>query len=534
MFDAVPPLPTDILRQAARLADEGQGHAAVELAEQVLALGQRSGDELLQAQAMQCLSSCELRLLGGYRRACELAQRAAMLYERHDDVAGEALALADHAIAATRLGQYEDAVESALLAVRLTQPLGPCKHQVIAQHALGVATYSGRNYAAAEEAYQQAVTIALLCQPPLSTYELHINTALVAVADFAADRQQVGSSQALGRLQQQLTQAKLTRESTRDSMAPGSLHALQIKSEMAHCLLQCWLGEHEAAARGLHHLRLLAAELAQPWANAATHWCAAELSLAQGDWPAAEAAAERMTVTAEQARHEGLIQLGYALQSHLCEAQGKYREALAALRALSRHEQESRRQNLQSRAHVIDWQLQLRQNRRDVQHLERRSQQMEQLAMKDTLTGLPNRRHFEQHLRLLLLGEHAIAPCLALIDVDHFKQVNDGFSHGVGDAVLRTLAQLLREHLREQDLPARLAGDEFVLLLVDVGLAQAQQICGRLQASVQAHDWQAIAPGLRVSISLGLAQWQPGESLEQWLERSDAAMYSVKRARRPG
>lgn len=524
--------PEQGLLEAARCADAGQGQQAIALAEQVLAAGQQAGDELLQARAMQCMASCELRLLGGFRRAFELAQRAALLFERHDDAAGEALALADHAIAATRLGQYEDAVESALLAVRLTQALGPCKQQVVALHALGVATYSGRNYDAAEAAYQQAVTISLLCTPPLSTYELHINMALVAVADHATERNQQGSRSVIQRLKGHLTHAKLAQTQARESLAPGSLHALRIKAEMTHCLLQSWLGDIDAARRSLALTQEMARELGQAWADAAVCWCSAELDLAASNWDSAELQARRMTELALQAKHEGLIQLGHALSSHLAEAQGKYPEALAALRALARHEQESRRQSLLSREHVIDWQLQLRQNRRDVQHLEQRSQQLEQLAMKDTLTGLPNRRHFEQHLRLLLLGEPATPPCLALIDVDHFKQVNDRFSHGVGDAVLRRLAQLLREHLREHDLPARLAGDEFVLLLVDVDLARAEQICARLQAGVAAYDWTRIAPELQVGISLGLAQWQTGESLEQLLERSDQAMYGAKRAGR--
>jgi len=523
----------ELLARAETLANIGQAAQAVELAEQALSLGQQSGDIEIQAQAMLCLSSCQLRLLGGYRQAHELAQRAALLFERCDLAAGEALALCTHAIASTRLGHYEEAVESALLAVRLGEALPPGREQVMAHHALGVAAHSGRNYAEAERAFENAVAISRRCEPPLNTYELHINMALVAIADHANERRLGQAPTALPRLARHLDDAAISPHQAHElnAMAPGSLHALQVKATLARALHHCWRLDITQGQAELNRLRDYETSFAQAWVSASVHWCVAELALARGELAEAEAAARRMSACGQQARHEGFIQLGQNLVSYLCEQQGRYREALEALRELSRHEQETRKQSLQNRAHVIDWQLQLRQHRRDVQQLAQRSQQMEQLAMRDMLTALPNRRHFEQHLRLLLQGEQRMPPCLALIDVDHFKQVNDNYSHGVGDAVLKALAQLLREHVREQDLPARLAGDEFVLLLVDAGLGRAQQVCERLQASVRAYDWGRLAPGLQVGISLGLAERRPGESLEALMERSDADMYRAKRAR---
>ncbi|MEJ6000222.1 tetratricopeptide repeat-containing diguanylate cyclase [Paucibacter soli] len=517
---------SELLARAEALANIGQAAQAVQLAEQALSLGQESGDIETQAQAMLCLSSCQLRLLGGYRQAHELAQRAALLFERCDLAADEALALCTHAIASTRLGHYEEAVESALLAVRLSEALPPGREQVMAHHALGVAAHSGRNYAEAERAFENAVAISRRCEPPLNTYELHINMALVAIADHANERRLGQTPTALPRLARHLDDAALSPHQAHElnAMAPGSLHALQVKATLARALHHCWRLDTTQAQAELNRLRDYESSFAQAWVSAAAHWCVAELALARGELAGAEGAARLMSACGQQARHEGFIQLGQSLVSYLCELQGRHREALEALRELSRHEQETRKQSLQNRAHVIDWQLQLRQHRRDVQ-------QLEQLAMRDMLTGLPNRRHFEQHLRLLLLKEQRMPPCLALIDVDHFKQVNDNFSHGVGDAVLKALAQLLREHVRELDLPARLAGDEFVLLLVDAGLGRAQQVCERLQASVRAYDWGRLAPGLQLSISLGLAELRPGEGLEALLERSDADMYRAKRAR---
>jgi diguanylate cyclase (GGDEF)-like protein len=117
---------------------------------------------------------------------------------------------------------------------------------------------------------------------------------------------------------------------------------------------------------------------------------------------------------------------------------------------------------------------------------------------------------------------------LALIDVDHFKQVNDGHSHVVGDKVLQVIAALLCEHVREEDLAARLAGDEFVLLLRPTELTRASEVCERVRRAVADYNWPAISAGLAVTISIGLAQSRSGDTLETLMHRSDVAMYERK------
>ena len=127
--------------------------------------------------------------------------------------------------------------------------------------------------------------------------------------------------------------------------------------------------------------------------------------------------------------------------------------------------------------------------------------------------------------------ERGQPPCVALIDVDHFKQVNDNYSHQVGDAVLRRIAQILKSHVREDDMAARLAGDEFVIVFKNAELRVAQQVCARIAAAVRAFDWSSIAAGLQSSISVGVAAAVPGDTVESLTHRSDAAMYRDKKAR---
>jgi diguanylate cyclase (GGDEF)-like protein len=129
-------------------------------------------------------------------------------------------------------------------------------------------------------------------------------------------------------------------------------------------------------------------------------------------------------------------------------------------------------------------------------------------------------------------AENASGTCVALIDVDRFKQINDNFSHLVGDEVLKVVAAVLKAAVRTEDFVARLAGDEFVVLFGHSPLAAAEQACARMKAAVQAHDWQALARGLKVSISVGLEQARPGESMQALLQRSDGQMYADKRRSR--
>ena len=120
---------------------------------------------------------------------------------------------------------------------------------------------------------------------------------------------------------------------------------------------------------------------------------------------------------------------------------------------------------------------------------------------------------------------------MALIDVDKFKQINDNFSHQVGDQVLKRIAQILRSHVRDDDMAARLAGDEFVIVFKNAELAVARQVCDRIGAAVQSFDWSSIAPGLQSRISVGVAAAQAGDSIESLTHRSDAAMYQHKKQR---
>ena len=184
-----------------------------------------------------------------------------------------------------------------------------------------------------------------------------------------------------------------------------------------------------------------------------------------------------------------------------------------------------------------------RRERARAAHLESEQQRLREHAMaldraahEDVLTGLHNRRHAEFAIPLLIEGARVAGQVIsvAALDVDHFKKINDTFGHAVGDAVLQQLAQLLRHRLRSADLLARIGGEEFVAVLVGIAPQQAAEICERLRLAVVEHDWAAVAPGLVVRISVGIAGGAPQQNLpnDTLLQRADRALYAAKRTGR--
>jgi diguanylate cyclase (GGDEF)-like protein len=155
---------------------------------------------------------------------------------------------------------------------------------------------------------------------------------------------------------------------------------------------------------------------------------------------------------------------------------------------------------------------------------------MERLSFEDSLTAIPNRRRFEQQLSALLgTGPNPAHPfCVALIDLDDFKLINDTYSHATGDEVLKAVAQAIRASVRESDLPARLGGDEFVVLFPYTAIDLARQVCDRVRAAVSKLRWEHLSSTLQVSVSIGVTEAQFGDDAAAALLRSDIAMFEAK------
>ena len=156
---------------------------------------------------------------------------------------------------------------------------------------------------------------------------------------------------------------------------------------------------------------------------------------------------------------------------------------------------------------------------------------IQELATRDELTGLVNRRHMMEVLhqhqkRLDRTGHHAF--CVALIDLDHFKRINDTHGHGVGDEVLQHFAQEMNQALRGTDVLARWGGEEFLLLLNDATPQEGYAGLERVRDIVGAAALAPSVPGLTPTFSAGLTRYLPGERLDACIERADRALYQAK------
>ena len=172
----------------------------------------------------------------------------------------------------------------------------------------------------------------------------------------------------------------------------------------------------------------------------------------------------------------------------------------------------------------------------DMTHVKEVEEQLTRLARIDTLTGLANRRSFNETLQQALVraSRHGRALALAYLDVDHFKRINDSHGHGVGDEVLKEFGERLRACVRASDLPARLSGDEFVVILEEIGsAAQAERIAAKIVAAMRA-PFATGAGMLAVSASVGVALWRPGQGEEALLAAADGALYVAKANGRNG
>lgn len=162
---------------------------------------------------------------------------------------------------------------------------------------------------------------------------------------------------------------------------------------------------------------------------------------------------------------------------------------------------------------------------KDVEH------QLRLLATTDILTGLPNRRHFDtlarQEIARTLRYQRPLT--LVMIDVDYFKSINDRFGHPVGDEVLRCLGDICRQELRCEEMPSRLGGEEFAVLLPETDLAGARLLAERLRRAVSTYEIPALKDHA-LTASFGISQFTGSEdTLESMMARADEALYTAKR-----
>ncbi|MED5618193.1 tetratricopeptide repeat-containing diguanylate cyclase [Ideonella sp. BN130291] len=552
--DAVPPSPATpppdavaallaASRGALASADHRSGLAQAQQARE--ALTAESGLRLAQALSLE---GQHLWRLGRFEDAVVAAREALHLWQEVGDPAGHADALCLLAVSYTELGLHEEGLKSATAAFELARAHGLQRETTLALNRIGVCHERLGDPDQGERFLLQALSRAReqrsfddtvqalnnLMANTLGAYHLHSRRGDPEVAHQALQRarQYGGQAVAMARRDGDVYRRIVTQGNLAEVLAiagdfeqAGALLDDAVAEARSH-------GYRAVEMRSRHNL--------------------GEMRLLQGRH---EEAVQLLHTVLDDLRrgtdHETTRMRVHSALYRAYKALGRFEPALAHCEAY--YAIEMQRSALQAQA-----QARLMVNRLDMEHalqmadralmdaarerikaseleaqkraLEAHSQALHRDAHEDALTGLHNRRRADQALPQLIAQARAQGQPLqvAVMDVDWFKGVNDQYGHAVGDEVLRTVAQILQERLRTRDLAARLGGEEFLVVLVDSLPAAALEVCERLRAAVQQHPWDELAPGLQVTVSIGLADVGEADDATQAMQRADDALYRAK------
>jgi len=169
----------------------------------------------------------------------------------------------------------------------------------------------------------------------------------------------------------------------------------------------------------------------------------------------------------------------------------------------------------------------------DLRQLQGELQKSQQEAQTDALTSLINRRGLEKKFEMerIRAKQNNAAFSVIMVDIDHFKRVNDTFGHLVGDSLLRSLARLLKGHLRRNDIAARYGGEEFLILLPETGIKGAKSVGEKIRNTLAGKEWKLKETGAsmgKISVSMGIATYTLNEPEKSLIKRADDALYLAK------
>ena len=202
----------------------------------------------------------------------------------------------------------------------------------------------------------------------------------------------------------------------------------------------------------------------------------------------------------------------------------------AVLVHMAKHRDEEKKRYEEAKVQVSSMSLRLQDLENETAELRSRIKQERNQAKVDPLTGIPNRLAYEERLEYEVARWKRFATPLVLVmwDIDLFKKVNDSFGHSAGDKVLRTIARTLESSIRETDFVARYGGEEFVQLMTGSSLEECLQVADKIREAIKKTGFHFRDQAITITASCGLAELRDGDSVEQWFERADKALYKAK------
>ncbi|HSP74674.1 MAG TPA: diguanylate cyclase [Cryobacterium sp.] len=518
----------DLLAECERSSVSGRHLDGVGQAEAVLARDGVTPQQ--QAQARELLALHRLRL-GDYEASVQQGLLALDFLDGTDDLLRQSKVHCTLVLAYSDTGLYEPALRHVLLALETARGSGSALAEFWALSRSSMVHEGMGDSERALELGRQALALARTIDDPEASFvglnNLGDTCLIQAQSQFARGmNMETSLKQALLLMREAVAVAHAQRNSFSESIARFNLVSILIE-----------LGEYAEAREQAGRSRRLAKEHGFRSLEENNDAQLAEVARAEGDIEGATAMMNAQLLVAALDDDPALhIKLQQAL-FEMHKESGRFEEALEHCEKLNALILKRTTDTAGIQSQMLINTLGIEQARHeaersqlDAAQLRIRADDLDHQANTDPLTRLPNRRALDRELPPLMgRSRDTRQPiCVAMVDMDHFKQVNDVHGHATGDQVLNAMATLLRAVTRNSDMAVRVGGEEFLLVLADTTREQAEQACERLLASVRGYHWEALAPGLSCTVSVGLAELALGEAVADWLARADTALYRAK------
>ncbi|MDM4768356.1 GGDEF domain-containing protein [Pelomonas sp. SE-A7] len=510
----------DLLAQARAAQAESRMEAGLQLASQAWSHAQSQGllAEQIEAGRLRCFF-----LLRRGQLADMLAAAEALLPLQRAGGANQGLCemLRWVALSAADQGDFETALAAAQEGRAAAQEMGDLRLEAVALNGLGMVFERMGDPWQAEQLMTEAAALVRQQATPFEQVVALNNLWTVAMGSFHLLRDVGREAESQQALQRALQLGRQVRPPVRELGDPYA--AALSDSHLGETLLQ--LNQLDEAGVFLDSAQQLCQRHGFLALAGRVGCLRAELALARGHADAAYAALGRLLQDMVAKSNLQELRRLHATAYRCAKRLGLEAQALRHLEARTLLEKRRASAQLIAQSRYVASRIEARRQRApDAPGLPEDAAQL-----RDPLTDLGNRRLMEQRLPELLAEAQARnAPLtLALVDLDHFSSINAQHGAAVGDQVLQALARMLQDNTRGSDLLLRYGGEEFLVVLPDTVPDRAVEVCERIRHCVEAYAWSELAPGLDVTLSIGLAT-APPHSTDLLVARAESAMYRAK------
>jgi diguanylate cyclase (GGDEF)-like protein len=515
---AAPATPAALLLLSRDRVRLSESTAAMALATEAEALALATGDRAARAEALAILANCH-RLRDEYPEALVYALQAVDLSRELGDPSAEARARSEIVRVLLGSGDTTEALEEGLRALELAEAGSDLNAYAVVLNAVGIVYLSLQQFDLAIELCERAAETARLVGDEIadSANQDTIGCALMGIAGAArAEGDEAGVVRA----------ALAAAERSQVAMLIAGRLGFRRNEATAVANLAESLAVAGAPERALELLESWQIDPARDSAYTITHHLDTRgaISMVMGRYDEAVALFSRALELAES---KGAAMMFCEHLADAYERNGDFPAALSAHKRFHRLFAQVASEAAQHHARVAAVRLETKQAKASAEQERLRADALQRLSLEDPLTGLANRRRLDDEIAA---SDAKLA--IAMIDVDQFKRVNDEFSHQVGDEVLRQLAALLAADCRSDDLAARYGGEEFAVLLHGLSSTDAVAAAERIRREVEGFAWEKIAPGLAITVSIGLALGSEAPHPVALLSLADQRLYQAKRTGR--